>query len=326
MLPPSSPFSLALWNFSSQWFLVPQGTGIIALILHQLDYQFKGLHTIAEIVWIYTIVQLGLCLFFYILRTAVYPKHVVNELRSNLLESSCLASACIAFTTIIQMVSVQFGHFAGYVAYVLWWVNAGMAIIALLGIPYVQLKLQPPGIQNVPPAILLPFIAALTSAAAGGVVCRFGHISARMQVPVIIVSYLEVGAGVACALSIDSIVFSQHFNRNRPTQAKVYQDMILCGPFGQASFALQSLGGAVMNSFAQYRRGIFLTAAAGTPIAYISMFAGLLSWGFGTFWWCFAIISILQTLFGQEGGWRSIRYSMSVWSLIFPWVGIDILY
>lgn len=326
MPPPSSPLSLALWNFSSRWFLLPQGTGIIALILHQLDYQFTGLHTLAEIVWIYTIVQLALCLIFYILRISLYPKHVRDELRSNIQETSCLASFCISFTTIIQMVTVQFGHFAGLAAYVLWWVNAAMAVVALLGIPYVQLKLQPPGIQNVPPTILLPYIAALTSGAAGGVVCQYGNISARLQVPVIIVSYLEVGAGFAATISLYSIVFLKHFNRTTPTQELVYQDMILCGPFGQGSFALQSLGAVSMNSFAGYHRGVFLTAATGTTIAHVSMFGGLLAWGYGTFWWCFAILSILHTLLGQEGGWRTIRYSLAAWGLIFPWVSLSSLH
>lgn len=324
MPPPSSPFSLALWSFSSRWFLIPQGSGIIALILHQLDYQFPGLHILAKIVWIYTIVQLGLCLLFYLLRVCLYPKHVVYELRNSTQETSCLASFVISFTSIIQMVTVQYGHHDGLAAYVLWWVNAAMAVAALLGIPYVQLKLQPPGIQNVPPAVLLPYIAALTSGAAGGVICQYGNISARLQVPVIIVSYLEVGAGIAAAISVYSIVFSKHYNRSVPTQDLVYQDMILCGPFGQGSFALQSLGGATMKSFGQYNRGVFLTAAAGTTIGYVSMFAGLLAWGYGTFWWGFAIISIFQTLLGQEGGWRSIRYSLSVWGLIFPWVSLSL--
>lgn len=321
MVPPSSPFSLALWNFTSQWFLLPQGSGIISLILHQLDYQFPGLHVLAYIVWVYTMVVFGVCLFFYALRIILYPKHVVEELRSGIIETSCLASICITFTTIIQLVSLQFGTFAGLAAYVLWWVNAAMAVTCLVGIPYVQLKLQPPGIQGVPPTILLSYIAALTNAAAGAVVCQYGNISVRLQVPAIIVSYLEVGAGLAGALAFDSIVLTRHYNHFTPTKKTVYQDMILCGPFGQGSFALQSLGHVVKSgSFAGYNRGEFLTAAAGTPIGYVSQFAGLLSWGYGTFWWCFAIISIIQTLLIQEGGWRMIRFTMTCWALIFPWV------
>jgi tellurite resistance protein TehA-like permease len=36
------------------------------------------------------------------------------------------------------------------------------------------------------------------------------------------------------------------------------------------------------------------------------------------FWWCFAIIRICHTLCVQPGG-RQTRFSISAWSLIFPW-------
>lgn len=323
--PPLGPAGLALWNFSSQWFLVPQGTGIIAVILHQLDYQFNGLKIISEIVWVYTIVLLSSFSFLYLLRILLYPRHVANQLRTSIVETSCLSSIAISFTSIIQMIALtivrDWGSAWGIVAYVLWWINTGMAVASCIGIPYVYVKLQPPGIHAITPVILLPLIAALTSAAGGGVICRYGAISDRMQVPVIIVSYLEIGVGIPLAMSFDSIFLSRLFGKSFPDIEKIYQDMILCGPFGQASFALQILGQAVSrHSFAGYNRGSFLTASAATPIAFASQFAGLLSWGYGTFWWCFAIISIMHTVVAQPGGWRKTKFTMSAWALIFPWV------
>lgn len=326
MAPPASALSRALWNFSSQWFLIPQGTGILAVILHTLDYQFDEIHTLAYIIWVYTIVLLGLCLFLYMLRVILYPKHVVHQFQTSLVETSCLASFCIAFTTIIQMVFLQFGYYAAIASYVLWWVNAGMAVLAVFGIPYVQLKYQPPGIQSVSPATLLPYIAALTNAAAGGVVCKYANISAGVQVPVIIVSYLEIGIGLALSFSFDGIFIHQHYNRHSPTAATVYQDMILCGPFGQSSFALQDLGLVVIKSFPKYGEGTLLTAAAAKPIGYASMFAGLLSWGYGTFWWVFAIASICHTLLGQQGGLKKVTFGLNQWALIFPWVSTKLAF
>lgn len=312
---------MALWNFSSQWFLIPQGTGIIAVILRALDYQFNGLHTLAMIVWIYTMVLYGACLLAYLLRIALYPTHVAHEIRTNIAETSCLSSISISFSSIIAMVALQYGRTAGLASYVLWWVNAAMAVAACIGIPYVQLKLQPPGIKRVPPSILLAVIAALTSAAVGGVVCRYGHISDRLRVPAVIVSYLVIGAAITLATSFNVIVLFQHFDQSHPSTETVFQDMILCGPHGQGSFALQILGDVVdQGCFAGYNRGTFLTAKAGTPIAFASQFGGLLSWGYATFWWCFAIISISHTLVSQEGGLKKTKFSIAVWSLIFPWV------
>ncbi|KAM0700742.1 hypothetical protein Q7P35_012463 [Cladosporium inversicolor] len=82
----------------------------------------------------------------------------------------------------------------GMAAYVMWWINVVMAAVACIAIPYVLTKVDGPGISSVPPGALLPSIAALTIAAGGGVVCRYGAISASLQVPVIIVSSLPLAS------------------------------------------------------------------------------------------------------------------------------------
>jgi tellurite resistance protein TehA-like permease len=171
------------------------------------------------------------------------------------------------------------------------------------------------------PGVLLPLISALTSAAGGGIICRYGALSDRLQVPVIIVSYLEVGLGLPLAITLSDVFVTRLFNKSFPTIEHIYQDMILCGPFGQGSFALQVLGQAVSRgSFAEYDKSSFLTAEAATPIAFSSQFAGLLTWGYGTFWWVFAVTSIAHTLVSQPGGVRNSRFNMSVWAIVFPWV------
>ncbi|KAJ9481799.1 hypothetical protein VN97_g11662 [Penicillium thymicola] len=321
--PPTSPVLRALWNFSSQWFLIPQGTGIIAVILHQLNYQFRGLDIISVIVWIYTIASLLVGLSLYLLRAFIYPRRTARALRSSIVETACLASISITFTTIIQMIVLvlvrQWGPAWGIVAYVLWWVNTTMAVIAVMGIPYVFVKVQPPGVKAVTPVVLLPLISTLTSAAGGGVICRYGALSDRLQVPVIIVSYLEVGLGIALAMAFNNVFVTRLFDRSFPPLEQIHQDMILCGPFGQGSFALQILGQVVgRGSFAGYDRGEFLTADAAKPIAFASQLAGLMAWGYGTFWWVFAIISIVHTFVSQPGGIRKSHFTMSAWSLVFP--------
>jgi tellurite resistance protein TehA-like permease len=138
------------------------------------------------------------------------------------------------------------------------------------------------------------------------------------------VSFLEIGVGLPLAIALDDVFVSRLFDKSFPPLEQIHQDMILCGPFGQGSFALQILSEVVQRgSFAGYNRGTFLTAEAAKPIAFASQFAGLLAWGYGTFWWCFAIISIVHTFIAQPGGIRKSQYTMSAWALVFPWVSLS---
>jgi tellurite resistance protein TehA-like permease len=322
---PISATRIVIRNFTSQWFLVPQGTGIIAVILHQLDYQFHGLGIISEIFWVLTIILLVLSILLYIVRISLYPKVVANALTTDIAETAGLASISITFTTIIQMIVLtlvsSWSPRWGLVAYVLWWINTAMAAVTCIGMPYVFIKYDPPGVSALSPATQLPLISALTAAAGGGILCSYGELNNRLQVPVIIVSYLLIGMGLPLSLGFDSLFMVRLFDRSSPKGMKVYQDMILCGPWGQGSFALQVLGQVVLNgSFEGYGRGVFLTAQAATPVGYASIFAGLVAWGQGTFWWAFACISILQMAFTKSGGLRQLEFGLPAWAIVFPWV------
>jgi len=152
------------------------------------------------------------------------------------------------------------------------------------------------------------------------VICRYGALDESLQVPVIIVSYLLLGMALPLSLGVSTVFLARLLANASPTGIELYQDMILCGPWGQGSFALQILGSAVMRgSFAQYSRGIFLTAEAAKPVGYASIFLGLMSWGQGTFWWAFAVISIIHSGFNKQGQWKGLKFGISTWSLVFPW-------
>lgn len=90
------------------------------MILHRLDYQFRGLAIISIIVWIYTIALLIVAVLLYLLRIFIYPRHVARMLRTNMIEAAYLASISITFTSIFQMIALvlvrQWGPGWGIVA------------------------------------------------------------------------------------------------------------------------------------------------------------------------------------------------------------------
>lgn len=326
--PQISASGLALRNFSSQWFLIPQGTGAIAIILHQLAYQFRGLAIISQCVWVLTILMLASMLLIYLLRAALEPKYVAKQLRTNIMETACLASISVAFTTIIQMTALNlvqtWGTAWGMVVYVLWWINLIMATTGVVGILYVFVGLEASGIDLVPVAIRLPPIAVLTVAAGGGVVCRYGQLSTDLQVPLIILSYLCVGIGVFLALMCDAAFLIRLFDQSWPKGRTMYSIMIACGPYGQSSFAMQILGDVVKRgAFAGTDSSKFIGPGDERIIAACSTLVALLLWGYGTFWWAFACIAIIHDLMYEGKALLRWDKSLGAWSLIFPYVGLS---
>ena len=320
-----SALRFALYNFSSQWFLLPQGTGILSIILHQLDYQFRGLAIISQILWVLTIVLLLGFLVIYLARTCVFPAMVRQQLQTNIMETACLSSISIAFTTIIQMIVLnvvrEWSRGWGVAALGLWWINTALATIACIGIPYILATLEAPGIDSLQPSILLPAISALTLAAGGGVICRYGELNASLQLPVIVVSYLAIGMALPLSLACIAIFLARFTNKSWPVGHTAYSLMLLCGPFGQGSFALQILGDCVQRTaFYGYNTSSFLHTDAGKIVATSSELLGLLTWGFGTFWWAFACIALVHYFVVDRKSMMGWDQDLGFWSIVFPWV------
>jgi len=323
----TSPLRIAILNFSSQWFIVPQGAGITALVLHQLDYRFQGQQTIAYVISAFTALSLALSLVVYLVRTALYPRHVAAKLSQNVIEVACLSSISIAFTSLIQMLALALGenHDWGLAVCILWWINAVLALAATIVVPYVFVVIRPPGVSELPPAALLPFIAAITLAAGGGVVGQMTSIGIEARAPILLVSFLFLGIGMPLALLLSTAYLVRLLDRAPAVGEKVYQEMILCGPWGQGSFALQALAKVLVQegpSLTAYSPGVVFSQVATAIVGYESMFLGFISWGQGTFWWLFAITSILHSHCSSRKRQSSKRipYNLAEWSMVFPWV------
>lgn len=339
MAPPpiESRWRTSFNNFTTGWFLIPQGTGILAVILHQLDYQFRGLKTIAIILWLINVFLLVTFLAVYLARFFVSPRVVIHGIATNTTEVACLSSICIAFTSAIQMLSLVVvpswgGHSWGEAAYVLWWINSAMAVVAVLGLPILfvhTLRVEGGYIMSLTPASQLPLIAALTSAAGAGTLCQSAMLSPAQQIPMIIVAYLEIGIGLPLAVALDILYMARVFSPlnsesgTKPLKGpQIFSEMVLCGPWGQSSFAFQGLGMALFKlqeAQGQYpipQRSLLLSSQVLGPCAAVSMFMGVLLWGQGTFWWTYAVFKIAKS------SWKEARFPFGVptWSIVFPWV------
>lgn len=101
--------------------------------------------------------------------------------------------------------------------------------------------------------------------------------------------------------------------------------MILVGPLGQGSFALQTLGSNVQRgSFATYDTSSFIGPSGASTIATCSQLLGLMTWGYGTFFWLFATIGILHYMISDPRELLKWDQTLSAWSMVFPLVSPNV--
>ncbi|KAL8992394.1 MAG: hypothetical protein Q9169_007137 [Polycauliona sp. 2 TL-2023] len=325
-------YQTSLWRIWLQrWptiaFVVPQSTGILASIIFQLNWQFKGSEVIAIVIWLLTIILFAIVTTTYILKSILFPQKVRSELTTDLKSLCFLASPSITFSTIISMLALvcakAWGTSWGMVSYILNWINIFFAIAVSIGIPYTYIHLTPAGINNIPPTVLLPAIAPLTAASACGTVSVYGKLDADLQIPMIITGYMLLGLGLALAIMLLGVYMARLLNGGVPdTGRKVWMNYVTFGPLGQASAALQYLGTAasspVENStFASYNQGTFITANAGQILDTVGTLSGLLLWSFAAWWMLFSVTMTVHLGILADGGIQ--EYSLSAWSPVYPW-------
>ena len=313
-------------SWTTQIFLVTQGSGVLAVVLHQLDWQFHGSQIIATIVWVFTIVIYVSSLLLYLIKVFKFPRLVHQQLDKDIVELCCLASISITLGVIIDMVALvcaqDWGSSWGMVAYVLSWIQVAVAIAATVGIPYKYFASEPPGIDGMPPNVVLPSIAAVTAAATCGVVAYAGNLSSRTQVPLILVGYICLGLGLPFSFIITAVYITRLLRSGLPPRHQNPMNWILVGPIGQAAYACQILGAATASPghqvFASYDRGYFITASSGQVISTVSTLTALVLWGYATFWVLFSLAATMHLEIFSQGGLRGSKYSLAVWSPMFP--------
>jgi hypothetical protein len=123
---------------------------------------------------------------------------------------------------------------------------------------------------------------------------------------------------VPLALALDALFLSRVMDTAIVASSEnTWQDMVLCGPWGQGRFAVTSLSRAVLQEgLVVGSEGPMVTTSAVAAIAYASMFSGFLAWGAGTFWWSFAVLSLLRALLNRRHR-QKLVFGLASWSVMF---------
>ncbi|KAK5069925.1 hypothetical protein LTR64_007893 [Lithohypha guttulata] len=311
-------------DFEPLWFTECMNAGIIAILLHQLPYQFPGLGILSIIAFMIDFLIFIVFSLTMLTRFALYTRQAYWEITDNVQQLAQMACWTIAWLTLAALVNLIVsqagwgGHAFTIVGYVMWWFGAAWSILTLLFVFIIVIRRQKGEAEGgqLPPMILLPIVSIATTATTGGLIaCYSAGISARMAVPVIIVSFLYVGIGMFMATFLYTLLLHKLLTTGFPAPMQIASMFLFVGPMGQSAAALQLLASAASTygRFGGYSQGIFLQASAATPLNAACVLLALLLTGMATVWAFLALFAMLEKAFNKNLSWSP------TWnSIIFP--------
>ena len=136
----------------------------------------------------------------HITRLICFPRSAYQQTVSDH-EQTCLwGCASIGLLTITTQISLtastaKWGyHDLSVVAYVIWWIATACMVTTAMVVYIFLIKTKHTKDVTLTAAILIPAVGTMTDALVGGIICTYSSdLSARMAVPVIVVSYMLLG-------------------------------------------------------------------------------------------------------------------------------------
>ena len=135
-----SAFRNTVENFSQIWFVLTIDTGILAILMRLLPYQFNGLSVLSTIMYLVDLVLFVIICTMTILRWTLYPQAAQQKTAASVNEISFHAAAPIGFQTLTSLTGIIVsnaywgGHAWSLVAYVMWWFGLAWILTTCMGI------------------------------------------------------------------------------------------------------------------------------------------------------------------------------------------------
>lgn len=296
-------------QFTPNWFAATMGTGILALALAQFPVQIPGLKTIAEGLWVFNILLFGLFTLLYAARWIFYFEGA-RRIFGHSVVSMFFGCIPMGLATIINGFLVfglsRWGPLALDIATNLWYVDAILAAMCGVSIPYMMFTRQNHSIDQMTAVWLLPVVAAEVAAASGALLAS--QLADPMhQLTVIIASYALWAYSVPVALGILVILLLRMALYNLPHVSMAASCWLALGPIGTGALGLLLLGEVSPDSFITNGLGDYASG-----IKSFSLITGVMLWGYGLWWLSIALLITNRYL--REG----FPFNLGWWGYTFP--------
>jgi C4-dicarboxylate transporter/malic acid transport protein len=295
-------------QFTPNWFTMNMGTGILSLLINVFPYPFAGQHALATGLWWFDV---GLfCVFapLFITRLTVFHT-TIGPLLDHPVQSMFLGAIPMALVPIINGLPAFSGlHHPYALAHALWWVDAALAVVTGLLVPFRMFTRQQHKLEGMTAIWLLPIVACEVTASSGGFLAP--HLPAEAARLMLGVSGVLWSLSVPLAMGILVILFLRMACHSLPPREMAVSAWLTLGPIGTGALALVVLGEAAPAAFAGTE--LQSLAAVAKPVGIV---LGFLFWAYGLWWWVTAWLITLRT--ARLG----LPFNMGWWGFTFP-VGV----
>lgn len=299
-------------QFTPNWFAVPMGTGILGLALAQLGDLHPLMSVLGEGLWIAATLLFLVACGLYAARWILFTAEA-RRIFGHSIVSMYLGCIPMALATVINGILVfavpHLGAVAVTVAHALWWVDAALAVVVGIAVPFLMFTRQVHSVEQMTAVWLLPVVASEVAAASAGLLAPY-LADPQAALAVLAAGYVLWALSVPIALSILVVLLLRMAVHKLPPAAMAASSWLAMGPIGTGALALMLLGGAAPAIFAA--SGSAPLAAAGPVAEGIGLVGGLLLWGYGLWWLAIALL-VSARHFGE-----GVPFNLGWWGYVFP--------
>lgn len=295
-------------HFTPNWFAVTMGTGVLALVLAHLPWQLPGLYALAEGLWLFGVALFVLFSLLFVLRLALFRETLwpmlLHPVQSMFLGAIPMGLAMLLKGLLLFGVP-RWGEGVYVLAHALWWLDAALALLGALLVPYLMFTRQNHALEKLTAVWLLPIIAPEVAASTAGSLAP--HLASADAQQLLVVGFVLWGVSLSLAFSLITLVLLRLALHKLPDTDFAATSWLPLGPLATGCLGLLSMGQAAPAAF------------AGTPLAGaadlardLGLLGGLALWGAGL-WWL-----VIASLFTRHYIRDSMPFNLGWWGFTFP--------
>ena len=166
---------------------------------------------ISIIVWLFDLLLFILISVTFFTRWVRFTESTVHMFSSDVEQTTYLATSVIASATLVELISLQCGstwHNWQYACFALWWATVALAFFAAATTYYILICDEEVELSNLSATLVYPTTGLLATASSGSIIIDYTPLSIRLSMPVLVVAYLCLGAGVSSSLHVVALVNS----------------------------------------------------------------------------------------------------------------------